>query len=65
MENIRCTRCGALHFRAAHGALRGVVEIKCRRCGTVTVLRPPEPTPERQERPANGNATCGSTCPPL
>ncbi|OYW52655.1 MAG: hypothetical protein B7Z30_15500 [Rhizobiales bacterium 12-68-15] len=49
MENIRC-RCGALLFRAAPGALRGQVEIKCRRCGTLNALRPIEPRHERLER---------------
>jgi phage FluMu protein Com len=48
-EGIRCS-CGALLFRAAGGALRGAVEIKCRRCGTLNSLRPIEPAPERRER---------------
>ncbi|WP_453972899.1 Com family DNA-binding transcriptional regulator [Amorphus sp. MBR-141] len=31
------------------GDVRAAVEIKCRRCGTVTHLRPVEPTPESRE----------------
>ncbi|OYX14830.1 MAG: hypothetical protein B7Z15_02630 [Rhizobiales bacterium 32-66-8] len=58
MENIRCGTCSALLFRSARGALRGTVEIKCRRCGTLNSLRPTEATPERRERPISGDAAC-------
>lgn len=57
MESIRCGQCSALLFRAAPEALRGPLEIKCRRCGTINHLRaassPPErhQTPEQQEVP--------------
>ncbi|MBS7555648.1 Com family DNA-binding transcriptional regulator [Ancylobacter dichloromethanicus] len=58
MKDIRCS-CGALLFRAAGGALRGAVEIKCRRCGTLNFLRPIEPESERRERHSNGDDACG------
>ncbi|WP_159602636.1 Com family DNA-binding transcriptional regulator [Starkeya nomas] len=58
MKDIRCG-CGALLFRAAGGALRGVVEIKCRKCGTLNSLRPIEPLSERRERPSTGEDACG------
>ncbi|WP_425353815.1 Com family DNA-binding transcriptional regulator [Ancylobacter gelatini] len=58
MKDIRC-RCGALLFRADAGALKGAVEIKCRRCGTLNSLRPIEPTTERPERQSNGDDACG------
>lgn len=55
------TKCGPEHavireddlgqLKAAPGALQGALEIKCRRCGGINLLRPREPTPERQERP--------------
>ncbi|WP_084540029.1 Com family DNA-binding transcriptional regulator [Azorhizobium doebereinerae] len=60
MENIRCGSCRALLFRAGRGAISGTIEIKCRRCGTLNALRPPEPKPERRERPDQGSANCGS-----
>ena len=41
MEPVRCGRCRALLFRAE--SLGGVIEIKCRRCGTINHLRPSEP----------------------
>ncbi|WP_367115951.1 Com family DNA-binding transcriptional regulator [Xanthobacter sp.] len=59
MENVRC-RCGALLFRTERGAIRGRLEIKCRRCGTLNALRPTEPAPERPERPQDGDAACRS-----
>ncbi|WP_081433967.1 Com family DNA-binding transcriptional regulator [Azorhizobium caulinodans] len=61
MENIRCGTCRALLFRAGRNAISGVIEIKCRRCGTLNALRPQEPTPERPERPHPGDASCSST----
>ncbi|WP_394088778.1 Com family DNA-binding transcriptional regulator [Xanthobacter autotrophicus] len=59
MENIRCC-CGALLFRTDRGAIRGRLEIKCRRCGTLNALRPSEPATERPERPDPGDARCNS-----
>lgn len=50
MESIRCGKCRALLLKAANDAIKGIVEIKCRRCGTLNSLRPPEPQPERLER---------------
>ncbi|WP_415454771.1 Com family DNA-binding transcriptional regulator [Azorhizobium caulinodans] len=50
---MRRGTCRALLFRAGRGAISGVIEIKCRRCGTLNALRPQEPTPER---PAQGHA---------
>ncbi|PZA12486.1 hypothetical protein DNX69_10965 [Rhodopseudomonas palustris] len=50
METIRCARCRALLFRAAGGAIAAPVEIKCRRCGSINILRPTEPPSERRER---------------
>ncbi|MBU2652630.1 MAG: Com family DNA-binding transcriptional regulator [Bacteroidetes bacterium] len=53
MESIRCgnTRCRALLFKAADNAIADLIEIKCRRCGTINSLRPaPSPSPERHER---------------
>ncbi|QLP96943.1 MAG: Com family DNA-binding transcriptional regulator [Rhodoblastus sp.] len=35
METIRCARCRALLFKAEAGALRGALEIKCRRCAAM------------------------------
>ncbi|MBS7538230.1 Com family DNA-binding transcriptional regulator, partial [Ancylobacter lacus] len=42
MEDVRCG-CGALLLRAGRGAIRGSVQIKCRRCGAINHLRPTEP----------------------
>ncbi|WP_141703728.1 Com family DNA-binding transcriptional regulator [Methylobrevis pamukkalensis] len=50
MENVRCN-CGAMLLRADEIALRGTIEIKCRRCRTVNSIRPARPTPDRHERP--------------
>ncbi|WP_415454001.1 Com family DNA-binding transcriptional regulator [Azorhizobium caulinodans] len=61
MEKVRCRCCGALQFRAAAGAICGAIEIKCRRCGTLNVLRPQEPSSERRERPLNGDPPCSRT----
>ncbi|WP_442793808.1 Com family DNA-binding transcriptional regulator [Pannonibacter sp. SL95] len=49
MKEFRCGHCRALLFKAA-GNPSCAIEIKCRRCGTLTHLRPPEPAPERHER---------------
>ncbi|WP_354553908.1 Com family DNA-binding transcriptional regulator [Rhizobium aquaticum] len=55
MENIRC-QCGALLFQAE--AIRAVIKIKCRRCGTMNHLRPMSPSQDRRERP-NWRNSCG------
>ncbi|WP_391563475.1 Com family DNA-binding transcriptional regulator [Novosphingobium sp.] len=49
-EAYRCGGCQALLFKAEHGALAGLVEIKCRRCRQINQLRPvrtrtPSPSP--------------------
>ncbi|WP_184256054.1 Com family DNA-binding transcriptional regulator [Rhodopseudomonas rhenobacensis] len=61
MESIRCARCRALLFRAVADAIVGTVEIKCRRCGGINILRPTEPSTERHERPTSGEALCSSS----
>ncbi|MFZ5737102.1 MAG: Com family DNA-binding transcriptional regulator [Pseudomonadota bacterium] len=61
MEDYRCARCRALLFRAAGRAIAGPVEIKCRRCGAINILRPTEPASERPERPTSGEAACSSS----
>ncbi|BAQ16931.1 Com family DNA-binding transcriptional regulator [Methyloceanibacter caenitepidi] len=43
LESIRCGKCAALLFKAAAKALSGRLEIKCRRCGHLNILRPEEP----------------------
>ena len=51
VESIRCGQCGALLFRASPEALRGPLEIKCRRCGTITCeLRAPCATRQHSRR---------------
>ncbi|WP_102026022.1 Com family DNA-binding transcriptional regulator [Rhizobium subbaraonis] len=68
MVNIRCGSCSALLFKAGPGAIAAGIEIKCRRCGTINHLRPPEPLPDRQERQdkgAGGNATEVKTPPSI
>jgi phage FluMu protein Com len=47
-SDIRCARCRALLFRAGHDGRHGIIEIKCRRCGTLQIVRPAEPVPERR-----------------
>lgn len=42
-ETVRCASCSALLFKSEPGALAGVVEIKCRRCSALNVLRPSSP----------------------
>ncbi len=46
MKDIRCGVCNALLLRMASEA---TIEIKCRRCGTLTHLRAVSPQPERHE----------------
>ncbi|WP_188082785.1 Com family DNA-binding transcriptional regulator [Sphingobium scionense] len=41
----RCASCRALLFKSEPGAIAGVIEIKCRRCGTFNSLRPVSPNP--------------------
>lgn len=41
---VRCASCRALLFKAAARAIAGVIEIKCRRCGTFNSLRPQSPS---------------------
>ncbi|WP_082640632.1 Com family DNA-binding transcriptional regulator [Aureimonas sp. N4] len=50
MEPIRCG-CRALLFRMERHALKGALEIKCRRCGRLNHLRPSEPSFESPELP--------------
>ncbi|RAI42639.1 Com family DNA-binding transcriptional regulator [Rhodoplanes roseus] len=54
MESVRCASCEALLFRAAACAVVGTIEIKCRRCGTMNIMRPNEPSRERPERRDGG-----------
>lgn len=56
VETIRCARCAALMFKAEAGALRGTLEIKCRRCGAMNSLRPVEAarSERRSERLSQG-----------
>lgn len=42
VESIRCGSCSALLFRAGNNAIKGVIEIKCRRCGTINSIKPIE-----------------------
>jgi phage FluMu protein Com len=59
MQDFRCT-CGALLFKADLNALRGRLEIKCRRCGRLISMRPTEPNPERHERHQDDSKWLGS-----
>ncbi|WP_150523074.1 Com family DNA-binding transcriptional regulator [Roseibium sediminis] len=47
MQEIRCGRCRKLLMKSEPAAIRGMVEVKCPRCGTMNSLRPVEPLPER------------------
>ncbi|MDH5752534.1 MAG: Com family DNA-binding transcriptional regulator [Deltaproteobacteria bacterium] len=47
MQDYKCGSCRALLFKATPATIQGLLEIKCRRCGTINHLRPTEPTPER------------------
>lgn len=59
----RCGQCRRLLFRMEENALAGTVSIKCPRCKTLTILRPPERSlPERPERNGKDNS-CGSSYP--
>jgi phage FluMu protein Com len=57
LQSIRCGKCSALLLKAAPGAIAGTIEIKCRRCGHVITLRPPEPEPKRRDK-ARGGGRC-------
>jgi phage FluMu protein Com len=59
---VRCASCRALLFKAGRDAISGVIEIKCRRCGTINSMRPPSPS-ETASRAALGSLPCGPTCP--
>ncbi|WP_420875687.1 Com family DNA-binding transcriptional regulator [Prosthecomicrobium hirschii] len=59
METVRCGYCDALLFKA-RGSIGTLIEIKCRRCGTLNHLRPAEPSNDRQERPDRGDPCRGS-----
>ncbi|RAI42920.1 Com family DNA-binding transcriptional regulator [Rhodoplanes roseus] len=59
MESIRCASCQALLFRATARAVAGTIEIKCRRCGTINIMRPTEPSHERPERRDGGGGAHG------
>ncbi|MAM38267.1 MAG: hypothetical protein CL949_07130 [Erythrobacter sp.] len=41
--SMKCASCRALLFKSEPGAIAGVIEIKCRRCGTFNCLRPASP----------------------
>lgn len=43
MEEVRCGSCDALLFRIDSFAIKGRLEIKCRRCRTLNQIRPSEP----------------------
>ncbi|WP_413818466.1 Com family DNA-binding transcriptional regulator [Sphingobium sp.] len=47
---IRCAGCRALLFKAEPGAIAGVIEIKCRRCGQFNCMRPQSPPRSPRER---------------
>lgn len=52
MENVRCSACQALLFKAAPTAFRETIEIKCRRCRAINIFRAGEPDQsERRDRP--------------
>lgn len=42
-EEFRCGSCRALLLKAERDALAGDIEIKCRRCRTLNILRPLRP----------------------
>ncbi|MEM1284967.1 MAG: Com family DNA-binding transcriptional regulator [Pseudomonadota bacterium] len=47
MKDYRCGRCRALLFRGSSKTIGDVLEIKCRRCSAMNILRPAEPETER------------------
>ncbi|MBO9500774.1 Com family DNA-binding transcriptional regulator [Brevundimonas sp. A19_0] len=60
-EVVRCASCAALLFKAEPGALAGQLEIKCRRCSALNVLRPSSPHPIASRATRQGNGLCGSS----
>ncbi|NBN76832.1 Com family DNA-binding transcriptional regulator [Microvirga tunisiensis] len=64
MKDIRCGCCRALLFRMASAPSAPAIEIKCRRCGTINHLRPPEPAPERDSptAPDTEPGPCAGNC---
>ncbi|WP_376751988.1 Com family DNA-binding transcriptional regulator [Brevundimonas nasdae] len=64
-ETVRCASCSALMFKSEPGALSGVVEIKCRRCSALNVLRPSSPNPianrAAEQRNEHGSRFPGSS----
>ncbi|MFN3748215.1 MAG: Com family DNA-binding transcriptional regulator [Sphingorhabdus sp.] len=44
-ESYRCSRCRALLFKADQDAIAAELEIKCRRCRSINILRPMRPAP--------------------
>ncbi|MFI8682328.1 Com family DNA-binding transcriptional regulator [Brevundimonas diminuta] len=60
-EAVRCASCAALLFKAQPGAIAGVVEIKCRRCSALNLLRPSSPQPIADRATDQGNGLCGSS----
>jgi LSD1 subclass zinc finger protein len=59
MKETRCGQCRKLLFKAAPEAVRGPLDIKCPRCGTINSLRPVEPISERPGKPVNERETHG------
>lgn len=49
VESIRCPRCRALLFKAEATAIAATIEIKCRRCGTLAMLKPVRLFPSTKE----------------
>lgn len=43
-ETFRCGGCNALLFKADFGAVTGLIEIKCRRCRQINLMRPLSPS---------------------
>ena len=61
LEAVRCASCAALLFKVEAGAMRGRIEIKCRRCSALNVLRPTSPQPIAAGATEKGNGLCGSS----
>lgn len=45
LKDMRCSACRKLLFKSEDGALSGVIQIKCPRCGAFNLLRPMSPDP--------------------
>ena len=50
LRAVRCGKCAALLLKARPRAIADIIEIKCRRCGHLNILRPEEPAPQRAKR---------------